>query len=61
MRYTGIELVAETFDGDYWAIQCKCYQPLTGSSKKHVFIGLNLTEISPHTVKLIPSRTKDFF
>jgi predicted helicase len=23
---TGIDLVALTIDGDYWAIQCKCYQ-----------------------------------
>lgn len=23
---TGIDLVARTFDGDYWAIQCKCFQ-----------------------------------
>lgn len=23
---TGIDLVAKTFDGDYWAIQCKCFQ-----------------------------------
>ncbi|WP_225307166.1 restriction endonuclease [Adhaeribacter soli] len=23
---TGIDLVAMTHDGDYWAIQCKCYQ-----------------------------------
>ena len=23
---TGIDLVAVTFDGDYWAIQCKCFQ-----------------------------------
>ncbi len=22
---TGIDLVALTYDGDYWAIQCKCY------------------------------------
>jgi predicted helicase len=22
----GIDLVAQTFDGDYWAIQCKCFQ-----------------------------------
>lgn len=22
---TGIDLVAQTFDGEYWAIQCKCY------------------------------------
>ncbi len=24
-RDVGIDLVAETLDGDYWAIQCKCY------------------------------------
>ena len=23
---TGIDLVALTYEGDYWAIQCKCYQ-----------------------------------
>ncbi|WP_152269679.1 DEAD/DEAH box helicase [Agriterribacter humi] len=23
---TGIDLVAQTLDGDYWAIQCKCFQ-----------------------------------
>jgi predicted helicase len=23
---TGIDLVAYTYEGDYWAIQCKCYQ-----------------------------------
>ena len=23
---TGIDLVAQTIDGDYWAIQCKCFQ-----------------------------------
>ena len=23
---TGIDLVARTFEGDYWAIQCKCFQ-----------------------------------
>ncbi|MBR3722844.1 MAG: DEAD/DEAH box helicase [Selenomonadaceae bacterium] len=23
---TGIDLVAKTVDGDYWAVQCKCYQ-----------------------------------
>ena len=26
---TGIDLVALTFEGDYWAIQCKCYQETT--------------------------------
>ncbi|MDR5591896.1 DEAD/DEAH box helicase [Christiangramia sp. SM2212] len=24
-RDTGIDLVAQTYEGDYWAIQCKCY------------------------------------
>jgi predicted helicase len=24
---TGIDLVALTHEGDYWAVQCKCYQP----------------------------------
>ena len=24
-RDTGIDLVAKTIDGDYWAVQCKCY------------------------------------
>lgn len=26
---TGIDLVALTFDGDYWAVQCKCFQEKT--------------------------------
>ena len=26
---TGIDLVAFTYDGDYWAIQCKCFQETT--------------------------------
>ncbi|HUD81077.1 MAG TPA: type ISP restriction/modification enzyme [Patescibacteria group bacterium] len=33
---TGIDLVAKTFDGDYWAIQCKCYQDTTYIDKPHV-------------------------
>ena len=23
---TGIDLVAQTFNGDFWAVQCKCFQ-----------------------------------
>lgn len=30
---TGIDLVALTHDGDYWAIQCKCYQETTVMEK----------------------------
>ncbi|UFK97551.1 DEAD/DEAH box helicase [Kaistella faecalis] len=33
---TGIDLVALTFDGDYWAIQCKCYEENTVIDKKAV-------------------------
>ena len=33
---TGIDLVAETVDGGYWAIQCKCYQEKTVISKGDV-------------------------
>jgi predicted helicase len=33
---TGIDLVALTFDGDYWAIQCKCFQEGAGIDKPAV-------------------------
>lgn len=33
---TGIDLVAMTFEGDYWAIQCKCYQENSLIDKKSV-------------------------
>lgn len=33
---TGIDLVAETYAGDYWAIQCKCYAEDTRMEKAHV-------------------------
>lgn len=33
---TGIDLVALTFNGDYWAIQCKCYQEGTTIDKPAV-------------------------
>ncbi|MDB2556272.1 DEAD/DEAH box helicase family protein, partial [Flavobacteriaceae bacterium] len=33
---TGIDLVALTFDGDYWAIQCKCYAEKASIDKKSV-------------------------
>jgi len=33
---TGIDLVAMTFEGDYWAIQCKCYQESSPIDKKSV-------------------------
>ncbi|HGE5775317.1 TPA: DEAD/DEAH box helicase [Flavobacterium psychrophilum] len=33
---TGIDLVALTYDGDYWAIQCKCYQETSTIDKPAV-------------------------
>lgn len=33
---TGIDLVARTVDGDYWAIQCKCYQTSSRINKPEV-------------------------
>jgi len=52
---TGIDLVALTHEGDYWAIQCKCYKKNTSISKPDVdsflstsskeFIGENLQRI----------------
>lgn len=32
----GIDLVAQTFDGEYWAIQCKCYAENATIDKKSV-------------------------
>ncbi|MDR0548774.1 MAG: DEAD/DEAH box helicase family protein, partial [Deltaproteobacteria bacterium] len=38
----GIDLVAETIDGQYWAVQCKCYAPTAAISKNMVdsFLGV---------------------
>lgn len=33
---TGIDLVAQTIEGDFWAIQCKCYKEGTTIDKKAV-------------------------
>lgn len=33
---TGIDLVAQTFEGDFWAIQCKCYREDTYIDKQAV-------------------------
>jgi len=33
---TGIDLVARTSDGDYWAIQCKFYDPGATLKKEHI-------------------------
>ena len=33
---TGIDLVAKTYEGDYWAVQCKCYSEKTLITKSDV-------------------------
>ena len=35
-RNTGIDLVAQTHKGDFWAIQCKCYSEETRIDKPAV-------------------------
>ena len=32
----GIDIVARTYDGDYWAIQCKCFQEKSSIDKPSV-------------------------
>ena len=40
----GIDLVAKTFDGAYWAIQCKCYDEQTQITKADVDTFLSTSE-----------------
>ena len=40
----GIDLVARTVDGDYWAVQCKCYDKDTQIAKAHVDTFLSTSE-----------------
>jgi len=40
----GIDLVARTFDGKYWAIQCKCYDSNTQITKADVDTFLSTSE-----------------
>lgn len=50
---TGIDLVALTFDGDYWAIQCKCFQETTIIDKPAVdsFLSTSSREFRGENVK----------
>ena len=40
----GIDLVAFTLEGDYWAVQCKCYDEKTQITKSHVDTFLSTSE-----------------
>lgn len=48
---TGIDLVALTVDGDYWAIQCKCYAETTTIDKKSVDTFLSTSSRSFRDIK----------
>ena len=50
---TGIDLVALTNDGDYWAIQCKCYQETAMIDKKSVDSFLSTSSRSFQNEQLI--------
>lgn len=52
----GIDLVAKTIDGDYWAVQCKCYQETSVIDKPAVdsFLaasGMTFIDEQGHTAK----------
>lgn len=50
---TGIDLVALTFEGDYWAIQCKCYQSTSTIDKPAVdsFLATSSREFKDENLK----------
>lgn len=52
---TGIDLVALTHEGDYWAIQCKCYQETTTIDKKAVdsFLSTSSREFLNHEMQTV--------
>jgi predicted helicase len=43
---TGIDLVALTHEGDYWAIQCKCYQETTVIDKPVLYLKRSFQNLS---------------
>jgi predicted helicase len=50
---SGIDLVALTFQGDYWAVQCKCFQEETGIDKPAVdsFLSTSSREFKDENIK----------
>src|SRR5665647_1007416 len=52
---TGIDLVALTFEGDYWAIQCKCYQATSIIDKPAVdsFLSTSSREFKNEDLKTV--------
>ena len=52
---TGIDLVALTTDGDYWAIQCKCFQESASIDKPAVdsFLSTSSREFKNEALKTV--------
>lgn len=52
---TGIDLVALTVDGDYWAIQCKCFQETSSIDKPAVdsFLSTSSREFKNENLKTV--------
>jgi len=52
---TGIDLVALTHDGDYWAIQCKCFQETSSIDKPAVdsFLSTSSREFKNENLKTV--------
>lgn len=52
---TGIDLVALTFEGDYWAIQCKCFQENSSIDKPAVdsFLATSSREFKNEELKTV--------
>ncbi|MGB0836718.1 MAG: hypothetical protein ACPGRE_01355 [Flavobacteriaceae bacterium] len=56
----GVDLVALTFSGDYWAIQCKCYAETAVIDKKSVDSLLLTGATPPLTINTQNDSPKSF-
>ncbi len=56
---TGIDLVAESVEGDFWAIQCKCYDPDRTLNKSDVDSFLSESSRKVFTGRILISTTKE--
>lgn len=57
-RDTGIDLVAESISGDYWAIQCKAYSPDSQLKKADIDSFLSASNRKLYTHRLLVTTTK---
>jgi superfamily II DNA or RNA helicase len=56
---TGIDIVAETVDGDLWAVQCKCYDPESQLNKRDVDSFLSESSRKTFKLRVLISTTKE--